>query len=518
MNKKQFSLKTLFIVAVAAIAFGIFFTASFDYTTETKAVVKTGKTFWVENGSLDLTPTKAGLLPSSFSVLAEKMGPAVVNISTTQVVKGRSSIPFPQFKSPFDDFFGDDFFGGNNPFGGHGGQREYKKESLGSGFVINNDGYIITNHHVIDNATEIIVTFPGKKREEFEAKIIGSDRNIDLALIKIKPKGDLVVAPLGDSDDLKIGQWVVAIGNPFGLGGTVTAGIVSQKGRTIGAGPYDNFIQTDASINPGNSGGPLFNLKGEVVGINTAIIAGGQGLGFAVPINMAKNVLFQLKNEGKVTRGWLGVTLQEVTPDIADFFKMKEPKGALISSVIKDDPADKAGIKAEDIILSVNGKEVLEMGDLPKVVAMLKPGVKAKFIILREGKTRNIVVTIGTKPDDGSFAGRNKQGNNDKEVKEKDEEKISKLIGVQLQDITPNLKARLRLDSTNGVLIYSVERGSPAFDAKLAKGDIIVELNRKKVKNISEFAKLLNQTKRKILLMKIKRGSSTMYVTVSLGN
>lgn len=512
MEQKKFSLKTLLVVAVLAIMFGIFFTASFDLTGNSDAKSKKGSHegagLWTENGSVDLTPTEKGLLPGSFSKLAKTMGPAVVNISTTQVVKGRSAVPFPQFKGPFEDFFGDEF---NDFFGGGEKQREFKKESLGSGFLIHKDGYIITNHHVIENATEIIVSFTDKEREEYEAEVIGYDKNIDLALIKIKPKGDVTVAPLGDSDKLEIGEWVVAIGNPYGLGGTVTAGIVSQKGRIIGAGPYDNFIQTDASINPGNSGGPLFNLKGEVIAINTAIIAGGQGLGFAVPINMVKDVLMQLKESGKVTRGWIGVTIQEVTPEIAGFFNLEKPKGALISSVIPEDPAAKAGIKAEDIILKVGDTVIDKMSDLPKSVARLKPNTKTKFVILRDGKEKVVTVTIGTKPDDGSIASLNK-----KKSQDDDEEIITKKIGIKVQDITSQLKNKLRLDSEDGVLIYGVERGSPAFDAHLSKGDIIIELNRKDVKNISDFSKILKENKKDVILIKIKRGPNMLFVTVNL--
>lgn len=508
MNQKKFSLKTLLTVTACAILFGIFFTASFDLTVDTHAKsTKEGAGLWTENGSMDLSPTEKGLLPGSFSTLAKKMGPAVVNISTTQVVKGRSAVPFPEFRGPFEDFFGDDF---NEFFGGGGTEREYKKKSLGSGFLIHRDGYIITNHHVIENATEIIVSFTDKEKEEYEAQVIGSDKNIDLALIKIKPKSDVTVAPLGDSDSLEIGEWVVAIGNPYGLGGTVTAGIVSQKGRIIGAGPYDNFIQTDASINPGNSGGPLFNLKGEVIGINTAIIVGGQGLGFAVPINMVKDILMQLKDSGKVTRGWIGVTIQEVTPEIAGFFGLKEPTGALISSVIPGDPAEKAGLKAEDIIIKIGDKTIKKMSDLPKSVARLKPGTKTKFLILRDGKEKTITVAIGTKPDDGSVAKHGKKLDDD------DKDAITKKIGIKVQDITNQLKEKFRLDSTDGVLIYGVERGSPAFDAQLSKGDIIIELNRNTVLSISDFTKILKDTERDIILMKIKRGPNTLFVTVNL--
>ncbi|MBI5233071.1 MAG: trypsin-like peptidase domain-containing protein, partial [Deltaproteobacteria bacterium] len=275
----------------------------------------------------------------SFVELAERLAPSVVNISTTQVVKERQMAPMPDLRSPFEDFFG------QNPFEFFGEQpKEFKRQSLGSGFILNKEGYILTNNHVIEHATEIIVTLSEGKKE-YKAEVIGADTKLDIALIKITTDGEPPVTVLGDSDELKVGEWVLAIGNPFGLGGTVTAGIVSQKGRVIGAGPYDNFLQTDASINPGNSGGPLFNLSGEVIGINTAIIAGGQGIGFATPINMVKDVLIQLKDKGKVTRGWIGVTIQEVTPELVKSFGLKDTKGVLISSTIPGDPADVGGIK-----------------------------------------------------------------------------------------------------------------------------------------------------------------------------
>ncbi|MEK7841530.1 MAG: trypsin-like peptidase domain-containing protein, partial [Deltaproteobacteria bacterium] len=312
---------------------------------------------------------KAELLqlePNSFVRLAKELNPVVVNISTTQVVKQKPMVPFPEFRSPFEE---EDEF--RPP--GEAPEREFKRQSLGSGFIINKEGYILTNSHVVENAEEIIVTLSDKKEKEYKAKLVGKDVRLDVALIKIDANGDLSVAALGDSDKVEIGEWVVAIGNPFGLVHTVTAGIVSAKGRVIGAGPYDNFIQTDAAINPGNSGGPLFNLKGEVVGINTAIIAGGQGVGFATPINMAKDILLQLKEKGSVTRGWIGVGIQEVTPDLAKSFGLKDKQGALVSSVQEGEPANKAGIKPGDIIVEFDGKEINEVSDLPRTVASITP-------------------------------------------------------------------------------------------------------------------------------------------------
>ena len=244
----------------------------------------------------------------------------------------------------------------------------HKQRSLGSGFIISDEGYILTNNHVVAGADEINVKLSDGR--EFKGVLKGSDEKLDLALVKITAKDHLPVAPLGDSDAIEVGEWVLAIGNPFGLSQTVTAGIVSAKGRVIGSGPYDDFIQTDASINPGNSGGPLFNAKGEVIGINTAIVAGGQGIGFAIPVNMAKSVITQLRETGKVTRGWLGVSVQPVTPDLAKSFGMKNDKGALVSEVMKDSPAEKAGFKVGDIILEFDGKAITDMHELPRLAAV----------------------------------------------------------------------------------------------------------------------------------------------------
>ena len=306
------------------------------------------------------------MVPGNFTELAENVRDGVVNIQAVKNGKGGGRV-FRHFfgnphgrQNPFEDFFGSGP-GGDNPSEG------FQQKSLGSGFIIDREGYIVTNNHVVENADEIKVKLANGK--EFNAKVIGRDPKTDLALIKITGSGDLQPLKMGDSDALKVGSWVVAVGSPFGLEQTVTAGIVSAKGRTIGAGPYDNFIQTDASINPGNSGGPLINTKGEVVGINTAIVASGQGIGFAIPANMAKEVMPQLKDKGKVTRGWIGVGIQEVTPELAKSFDLKDKKGALVSQVFKDGPADKAGIEQGDVILEFDGKVIAESKDLPRIVA-----------------------------------------------------------------------------------------------------------------------------------------------------
>jgi serine protease Do len=327
--------------------------------------------------------------PQSFADLAEKVKPAVVNISTTTTVRIPGN-PFrhffgPEEEGPFGDFF--------NRFFGDIPDRELKQQSLGSGFIIDKDGYIITNNHVVEGADEIKVKLADGR--EFKAKVVGRDSKTDLALIKISSLfKDLPVLLLGDSDKIRVGDWVLAIGNPFGLEHTVTQGIISATGRAIGAGPYDNFLQTDAPINPGNSGGPLINLKGEVIGINSAIVATGQGIGFAIPSNMAKTVISQLKEKGKVTRGWIGVSIQSVTPEIAQSFGLKEPTGVLIADVVLGSPADMAGIKRGDIIVTFDGKEIKNMSDLPINVAGTPVGKNIDISIIRNGKKININLKV----------------------------------------------------------------------------------------------------------------------------
>ena len=324
-----------------------------------------------------------------FVSLAKKFRPVVVNISASQLSGGtpETPSPFPQ-GDPFGEFW-KKFFG-DQPRGGS------RRQSLGSGFIIDRDGSILTNNHVVDNAQKIVVRLADER--EFEAKVIGKDPKTDIAVIKIDAKGVLAAAPLGDSDQLEVGEWVLAIGNPFGLDSTVTSGIVSAKGRRIGAGPYDNFIQTDASINPGNSGGPLINMRGEVVGINTAIFSqtgGNIGIGFATPINLVKEILPELKGKGKVTRGWLGLAVQEVTPEIASSLGLDKRRGGLVAEVVKGGPAERSGIKVGDVIVEFDGKEIKEAGDLPALVARAAPKSHVRLKLLRDNKEVVLSVTIG---------------------------------------------------------------------------------------------------------------------------
>jgi serine protease Do len=424
------------------------------------------------------------MVPASFTDLAKQTSPSVVNISTVKTIKSQGRV-FHHFfgapqspqgqEDPFEQFF--KHF--NIPPG------DFKQNSLGSGFIIDSEGYIITNNHVIADADEIKVKL--KDGKEFSAEIIGKDPTTDIALLKIKPAKNLPALTLGDSSDLEVGQWVVAIGNPFGLEDTVTAGIVSAKGRVIGAGPYDDFIQTDASINPGNSGGPLLNLNGEVVGINTAIIAGGGGgIGFAIPINMAKDVIAQLKKSGSVSRGWLGVAIQDLDEELKSYYKVDS--GVLVSEVFADDPADKAGIKANDIIVSVNGTPVNSSRELSRLIAAVPVGEKAEIKINRKGETMTKKIAVA-KRDETKLAAMG-QGDEGQES-----EQTSGPLGLQVSNITPDIAKQLQLKNTDGVIVMDVDLDSKAGQAGFARGDIIKEINHKPVKNIDEFTKIVDGVK-----------------------
>ncbi len=435
--------------------------------------------------------------PISFVELVKKEKPAVVNISTTQVVK-RKGFPHPPFQggpSPFDRFFGDDFF---RRFFGDGQSREFKTKSLGSGFIIDKEGHILTNNHVIENASEIVVRLSNEK--EFKATLIGRDPKTDIALIQIQAKNDLPLVNIGDSDQVQVGEWAVAIGNPFGLEQTVTAGIISAKGRVIGSGPYDNFIQTDASINPGNSGGPLFNTKGEVIGINTAIIAGGQGIGFAIPINVAMNILPQLKEKGKVVRGWLGVMVQHITPDLAESLKLKSNEGALIAEVAEGGPADKAKLKRGDVILEYDGRKVGRMRDLPSMVAGTPVGKEVKVLVLRNGKEKVFTVKIGQLKEERAA------------VVSKDE---SERFGMKVQEITPQLAEYFKLEENEGVVVVEVEKYGPADEVGIRRGDIILEVNQKPVRTLRSYKEALSLKKAgEPSLFWVKRGGNTLYFAI----
>ena len=438
-------------------------------------------------------------VPDSFAELADKQGHVAVNVSTTKVVKGVRRF-FPFQGREFRDFFGDEFF---RRFFGERPEEQMKQTSLGSGVVVSEDGYILTNNHVVADAEEILVIFSNK--EKYEAKIIGRDPKTDLALIKITVEKPIPAARLGDSDKLRVGDWVVAIGNPFGLGSTVTAGIVSAKGRIIGAGPYDNFIQTDASINPGNSGGPLFNLDGEVVGINTAIFTqsgGNVGIGFAIPINMAKSVMSQLKDKGKVTRGWLGVVIQMITPEIKEKFGLETTEGALIGEVTKGSPAEKGGLKRGDVIMSFAGKRVREMSSLPSMVAATPVGKEVEIVVIRKGKETRLTVKVGELKEETKVAAAAIPD-------------IEESFGLSVQELTPELAESLSLRGEKGVVVSGVTSGSPASEAGLLRGDLIQEIENEPVENMDDYKRIMRESaSKKQILMVIRHRGHTRYVVL----
>jgi len=455
----------------------------------------------IDPGSAPLAQTSPLLpgAPGSFSKLVKKARPSVVNISTVMTVTGRMTYPF-SFRGPsgpndpLRDFF-DRFFGDQMPKG-------FKQKNLGSGFIIDEDGFILTNNHVVEKADEISVKLADGG--SFTAKVIGRDPKTDLALIRIETGRQLNPLPMGDSDKLEVGDWVIAMGNPFGLDNTVTAGIVSAKYRHIGAGPYENFIQTDASINPGNSGGPLLNSAGEVIGINTAIFSrtgGSIGIGFAIPINMAKKILSQLK-EGKVVRGWLGVMIQKITPELKTKLNLKDSNGALVADVTSGGPAEKAGIKRGDVIISFDGKKINEMKELPYIVASTPVGATVPVVVIRNGKEQVFKAEIG-------------------ELKEEEkgfEEGIAKQrFGMKVEYVTPQLAKEFGLSETTGILITQVDNNSPAAEAGLRPGDIILEIDQAPAGNLTDFLGRTERYKKgDTILFLIRRGNSTLYLTLKV--
>lgn len=436
------------------------------------------------------------MVPATFADVAEKASPAVVNISTVKKTKTDSErTPFrdKRFENdPFREFF-DRFFEERTP------RRPEKERSLGSGFIIDSSGLIITNNHVIEDADDILVRMSDDK--EYHARVMGRDEKTDIALIKIKGGGVFPFLPLGDSRKMRIGDWVVAIGNPFGLEHTVTVGILSARGRAIGAGPYDDFLQTDASINPGNSGGPLLNLDGEVIGINTAIVAGGNGIGFAIPTKMASKIINQLKDNGRVVRGWLGVMIQKVTPELAKSFKMDEAKGALVADVVKGGPAEKAGIERGDVIVEFNGIPINDWSELPGVVAETGVGAEVDVTVIRDGRRKTYKAKIA-------------------ELKDGDAESIqasSGALGMGVEEITPELAEKLGLEEPGGVVITGITGDGPASESGLKVGDVVIQINRMDVKTLSDYNKLVSDIQEgETVLLLIRRGGNTLFFTLEI--
>jgi len=430
---------------------------------------------------------------ASFADLAEHVSPAVVSVRTSKTVSGPGAGNPHGGQNPLEPF------GGGNPFEEFFGKREFQVPSLGSGFVISPDGFIVTNNHVVEDADKLVVAF--KDGKELPAEIIGRDPATDIALIRVKSDKPLPALPLGDSSRLRPGDWVIAIGNPFGLEHTVTAGIVSAlHRRNIGAGRYDDFIQTDAAINPGNSGGPLIDLSGEVVGINTAINPRANTIGFAVPIDMAKDVLPSLKDAGHVTRGWLGVVIQRITPDLAEQLNLSSTEGALISRVDPKGPAQEAGIQRGDVIVRFGDKPINEMEELPRIVAATPPGVKQPVIVLRDGKEKKLEVKIGTLQEGEEVA------------KAETPEKGPASFGLRVQELTPELADQLGVDEKRGVVVSEVENGSPGEEAGLRRGDVVLEVNQQEIKSPGDFRKSLEGKDKALLL--VRRADNTIYVAL----
>ncbi|MCB0358261.1 MAG: DegQ family serine endoprotease [Bdellovibrionales bacterium] len=448
----------------------------------------------------------------SFAPIIKHLAGAVVNISTegtetVNTIHGRRN-PFggpddeEQLDSPFKYFF---------PPPGRQQERSFKTHSLGSGFVIHPDGYIVTNNHVVASATKIMVRFKDNK-SPYRARVVGRDPKTDIALLKVDADEKLESVVFGNSDTLEAGDWVIAIGNPFRLGHTVTVGIVSALSRKVpGGGPYDDFIQTDASINPGNSGGPLFNARGEVVGVNTAIFSPGSlgssgfniGIGFAIPINLVKSIVTQLHDHGKVVRGWLGVLIQPVTPEIADAMQLKNARGALIADVVPESPAAKAGLRRGDVIVRFDGKEVEENSDLPLMVAETEIGREVDVVVLRSGKLKTIGVTI--------------QELEETEVEVQPNGAEESLLGLTVQDVTPELAESLGLENSDGVLVAQVAPDSVAEEAGLLPRDIILEVGSEQIRSAKQFNQVLKELKSdKPVLFLIRRGDNTLYVPVTL--
>ena len=454
---------------------------------------------------------------TQFTELAQQGGPAVVNINTEKTVKSRYGSDdifgemFRGLPPGFEQFFGPFQQKGRK---GKGKRSQPKQKSLGSGFIISADGYIVTNNHVVEGADVIRVTLDdknGKGGEPVKAKLVGADSETDLALLKIEVKQDLPFLKFGDSDSLKVGEWVMAIGNPFGLDHSVTAGILSAKGRNINAGAFDNFLQTDASINPGNSGGPLINMQGEVIGINTAIIASGQGIGFAIPSNMAKDIISQIKDSKKVSRGWMGVTIQDLDEHAGKALGLPSNKGALIADVQPGQPAEQAGIQEGDVVTKIDGKAIEDRDDLLRTVAGKRPGTEIKVEVYREGEYKTFSVKLGDRQS-------NLEGTNDKSGISKDKDKGSIQLGMTVRPLTSEELSQLDGDIKGGLLIIDVDDDKPAAEAGLAPGDVILKANMKPVRTLSDLSKIVNGegAKRGAVVLQVYRSGAVFFRSIEL--
>ncbi len=472
-------------------------------------------------------PAMARPAPDSFADLAAKLLPAVVNISSSQTITAKNGPAGPEMPifppgSPFEQFFKDFLNKQRQGQRGGGGDDQPKPErraqSLGSGFIIDSSGLVVTNNHVIDGADEISVIL--QDNTTLKAKVLGRDESGDIALLKVEPDKPLPTVDFGDSSAMRVGDWVLAIGNPFGLGGSVTAGIVSARGRDIHQGQYDDFIQTDAAINRGNSGGPLFNMEGQVIGINTAIFSpsgGSIGIGFSIPSNMAKNIVAQLKEYGRPRRGWLGVKIQQVTPDIAESLGLKGANGAMVAGITDGGPADKAKLRSGDIILKFDGQDVKEMHNLPRIVADTAVGKDVPVTIWRDGKEVTLQATLAERPSDTQLASVDATKTPQDKTKPTD---IAGL-GLKVAPMSQDLKDKFQLrDDQKGVVITDVAPGSSAADKGLKPGDIIMEVQQGEVATPADVQKQVDAARgadRKFVLMLIQREGGVQYVPLQLG-
>ena len=465
------------------------------------------------------TVSHAARGPDSIADVAEKVIDAVVNISTSQKVEARNS-PMPQLPNDpqLDELFRDFFNRRGAPGDPQNRERSPRRvNSLGSGFIIDPSGIVVTNNHVISEADEITVILNDGTR--LKAELIGKDQKTDLALLQVKPDKPLKAVKFGESEKLRLGEWVIAIGNPFSLGGSVTAGIVSARNRDINSGPYDNYIQTDASINRGNSGGPLFNLDGEVVGINTAIISpsgGSIGIGFAVPAKTAVPVIDQLRQFGETRRGWLGVRIQQVTDEIAESLNIKPPRGALVAGVDDKGPAKPSGIEPGDVIVKFDGKEIKEMRDLPRVVADTPVGKQTPVVVIRKGKEETKTVTLGRLEDGEKVAAAEPKNGG-----VPDQNVVKKTLGIELANMSSDLRKRYNIkDTVNGVVITAIDASSPAADKRLSPGDVIIEIAQEAVANTDDFQakvdKLKKDGRRSALLLIAGADGELRFVALSL--
>lgn len=453
-------------------------------------------------------PAAASVVLPDFADLAENSGKAVVNISTAQKAKpsakAERGAPRGGQRDPFEEFF-DQF----ERFFGERGERAPRtpQRSLGSGFVISADGYVVTNNHVVEGADEIRVSLQGVLKP-YAAKLVGRDAETDLALLKIDAGGSLPFLRFGDSEKMKIGQWVVAIGNPFGLDHSVTAGIISAKSRVIGAGPFDNFLQTDASINPGNSGGPLLNLRGEVIGINTAILATGQGIGFAIPSEMASRVIEQLRTNQRVQRGWLGVSIQNLDENTGKALGLPNAKGALVASVMPGEPGAKAGLQAGDVVTAVGGQAVEDASEFLRRIAALKPGDKAVMDVWRGGQKSTVTAILGER--DPQRVAQGGQPEPDKSGQQFQ-------LGLALRPVQPNDLSQLGLDRPQGLLVLDVADGSPAEQAGIRQGDVILQANQQPVRSVEELKRVMDeQAQSGVLLLLLKRQGQNVFRSIPL--